>query len=209
MTGYRVEELLARARALTDRHGRALLGITGPPGAGKSTLAGALAAALGSDAVVIGMDGFHLADPELARLGRSDRKGAPDTFDRAGFAAALRRLRAADETVYLPRFHREIEAAVAGELAVEPAVPLLLVEGNYLLHWADVHALLDEVWYLDPPQAARVDLLIARHVGFGRSPAAARDWVLRSDEANAELIRADRDVADVVVRAGAQWSADR
>jgi pantothenate kinase len=70
---------------------RLLLGITGSPGAGKSTLAAFLAETCG--AVVVPMDGFHLADVELARRGLLDRKGAPETFDGWGYAALLARVR--------------------------------------------------------------------------------------------------------------------
>lgn len=203
LSRFRPAGLLERAaRSIGDR--RRLLGLTGPPGAGKSALAEALAEAAGpaARAAVVAMDGFHLADAELARLGRSQRKGAPDTFDRAGFAAALRRLRDGVDTVYLPRFHREIEAAVAGSVAIAPDVALLVVEGNYLLRWPEVRDLLDEVWYLDPDPRRRVEALIGRHIEYGREPDAARQWVLRSDEANAALVAADRDRADLVVTWG-------
>ena len=100
------------------------------------------------------MDGFHLAQEELVRLGRRDRMGAPDTFDAAGYVALLRRLRAGgEEVVYAPAFRREIEEPIAGAIAVPPTVPLVVTEGNYLLldgaGWTGVRALLDEAWYVD------------------------------------------------------------
>ncbi|MEP6851157.1 MAG: nucleoside/nucleotide kinase family protein [bacterium] len=199
LTRFRPRDLATRAAAMIGPS-RRLLGLTGPPGAGKSTLATALIAAIGpTRAALVGMDGFHLADGELARLSRTERKGAPDTFDRAGFVAALRRLREAQEVVYLPRFDRDLEAAIAGSQAVERSIPLLVVEGNYLLNWPEVAELLDAVWYLDPDPSRRVASLIERHVAFGRSRLAAREWVLGSDEANAALVAADRDRADLVV----------
>lgn len=197
--------LLERARQLASGP-RRLLGITGPPGAGKSTLAAALVAALGGRAVLVPMDGFHLAQAELERLGRADRKGAPDTFDAAGFVALLTRLRAAagKETVYAPTFDRTIEEPVAGAIPVEPHVPLVVVEGNYLLHddgaWSRVPALLDETWYVDVDDAVRVERLVERHVAFGKAPAAARAWALGPDERNARLVAAGRARADRSVR---------
>lgn len=197
--------LLGRAVRLAGGS-RRLLGLAGPPGAGKSTLAAALVAALGERAVLVPMDGFHLAQAELVRLGRADRKGAPDTFDVDGLVALLVRLRAqgpADPVVYAPRFDRHLEEAVAGAVPVSAATPLVVVEGNYLLHdegsWAQARDLLDEAWYLDLPDGVRVERLVARHVAHGRTPGAAREWVLRSDEANARLVARGRERADVVV----------
>ena len=199
-----LQPVVDRARFLVSSGQRRLLGITGAPGAGKSTVAERLVDALGADAVLVPMDGFHLADAELDRLGRRDRKGAPDTFDAAGFVALLRRLReAGPDTVYAPVFDRGLEAAVAGSIAVLQRTPLVVTEGNYLLlddePWRQVRPLLDEAWFVAVDPALRVERLIARHVAHGRSPAAAMEWVLRSDEANAALVEQTRQRADLVV----------
>jgi pantothenate kinase len=197
-----------RARALAGQGDRRILGIVGAPGGGKSTLAAELVAELGPDkARLVGMDGFHLAQAELERLGRADRKGAPDTFDVSGFAALLRRLRAREEAVvYAPLFRREIEEPVASAVPVPREVPLVVTEGNYLLvadgDWAQVRALLDEAWFVEGDEDRRRDRLIARHIEFGKAPDLAREWVMRSDERNAELVATTRHRADLVVRVG-------
>jgi pantothenate kinase len=193
---------LARAESLLAQGGRRLLGLAGPPGGGKSTLASALAAHLGPRAVVVPMDGFHLANSELARLGRAARKGAPDTFDAAGFVSLLQRLRrpVAGETVYAPEFRREIEEALAGAIAVPAEVELVITEGNYLLldegPWRAVRPLLDEAWYVSQPEPLRLSRLLARHVQHGRTPEAAAAWVQATDEPNARRIEATRPRAD-------------
>ncbi|GAA2974753.1 nucleoside/nucleotide kinase family protein [Streptomyces drozdowiczii] len=201
-----ISDLTARARSLAEAGGRRVLGIAGPPGAGKSTLAGRITDALGPLAVLVPMDGFHLAQAELERLGRAGRKGAPDTFDAAGYVALLRRLRAPEPgtVVYAPAFDRSLEEPVAGAVPVPPEVPLVVTEGNYLLYgegpWAPVRGLLDEAWYLEPDDAVRVPRLVERHVRYGKRRADAERWVARSDEANARLVAAFRDRADLVVR---------
>ena len=198
-------EALARLDELAARCRRVLLGITGSPGSGKSTLAQALHAARPTLTALVPMDGFHLAQAELERLGRAGRKGAPDTFDADGFVALLRRLReGTDRTVYAPVFRREIEEPVANALPVAPQVPVVIVEGNYLLledgAWGEVRGLLDEAWHVAVDPAVRVPQLIARHVAFGRSPEAAHAWVMRSDEANARRVEAVAHRADRVIR---------
>jgi len=206
----RFDALVARAAALTVPGRRRLLGICGPPGAGKSTLAERLVEALGERAVLVGMDGFHLAQRELRRLGRLERKGAPDTFDAAGYVDLLLRLRrngpdaAGAETVYAPEFRREIEEPVACAVPVPPEIPLVVTEGNYLLlpeqPWSKARAALDEVWFLAPNEEERVRRLVDRHLRYGLSPEQARHRALSFDQANAELISATATGADLVLR---------
>ncbi|MCF2534626.1 nucleoside/nucleotide kinase family protein [Streptomyces sp. FB2] len=206
-------ELLDRARSLADGGGRAVLGIAGSPGAGKTTLAETLVRELNGTGdpwvAHVPMDGFHLADAELERLGRRDRKGAPDTFDAAGYAALLRRLREepGDDIVYAPGFERELEQPIAGTVPVEPTARLVVTEGNYLLldtgAWARVRAQLDEVWFCELDEEERLRRLIARHERFGKTHEEAVAWVMRSDQRNAELVAATRDRADLTVPATA------
>jgi pantothenate kinase len=201
-----VGELSARARRLATPGHRRILGIAGPPGAGKSTLAAQLVEALAGLAVLVPMDGFHLARAELDRLGRAGRKGAPDTFDAAGYAALLRRVRTPGEEgpVYAPAFDRTLEEPIAGAVPVPPHIPLVVTEGNYLLHddgpWAPVRGLLDEVWFLDLDPDVRVRRLVDRHVRFGKPRPYAERWVAGSDETNARLVDRGRGRADLVVR---------
>ena len=195
-----VGALVGRARALAAAGERRILGIAGPPGGGKSTVARTVVAELGELARLVPMDGFHLAQPELVRLGRRDRMGAPDTFDAQGYAALLRRLRGDEPVVYAPEFRREIEEPIAGSIAVPRQVPLVVTEGNYLLLWEFVRPLLDETWYVQTDEELRVQRLIQRHIQFGKTPEYARAWVMRSDERNAELVAATAAAADVLVR---------
>ncbi|MFE2262261.1 nucleoside/nucleotide kinase family protein [Streptomyces griseosporeus] len=209
------DDLLDRARALADRRPRAILGITGSPGAGKSTLAEHLVRALNGDGppwvAHVPMDGFHLADVELERLGRRDRKGAPDTFDAAGYAALLRRLREETdgEVVYAPGFERVLEQPLAGAIPVPPAARLVVTEGNYLLleagAWARVRPQLDEVWFCELDEQERIRRLVARHEEFGKGHREAEAWVLGTDQRNAELVAATRERADLVVRDVLGW----
>ncbi|MEU8487983.1 nucleoside/nucleotide kinase family protein [Streptomyces sp. NPDC048641] len=200
-----VTDLRQRARALAASGQRAILGIVGAPGSGKSTLAARLVAELGPrTAVVVPMDGFHLANSELDRLGRRERKGAPDTFDVAGYTALLQRLRdPAEDGVYAPEFRREIEEAVAGAIPVPADVPLIITEGNYLLldegDWASVRTFLDQVWFLATDHETRLQRLIERHVAYGKSPTQARAWSLGSDQDNADLVSATMPRADLVL----------
>ncbi|MEU8260086.1 nucleoside/nucleotide kinase family protein [Micromonospora sp. NPDC048999] len=200
-----LDELVTRARALAAAGPRQLLGIAGAPGAGKSTLAERIVAEVGSAARLVPMDGFHLAQSELVRLGRAERKGAPDTFDANGFVATMRRLHRLEPTsVWAPMFRRDLEEPVAGAIEVPPEVRLVVTEGNYLLlredPWDEVRSLLHQAWFLDLDVELRQRRLTARHEAYGKTPEQARAWALGSDEANAARVAGTAERADLVVR---------
>jgi pantothenate kinase len=185
---------------------RRIIGIAGSPGAGKTTYAEGLVAEserAGTRTAYLPMDGFHLADASLRTLGLIDRKGAPETFDAWGYAALLRRVREGEHTVWAPGFERDLEQPLAGAIAIEPDVELVVTEGNYLLldspEWRAVREALDEVLFLDCPNDVRRSRLVARHVAFGKTPAEAEAWVARVDDVNAALVAGSRDRADRVV----------
>lgn len=205
------DQLAARIESVRSRVDapRVIIGIAGAPGSGKTTLAEHLVRHLagtddwrGSAAAHVPMDGFHLADAELVRLGRRDRKGAPDTFDAAGYAALLGRVRAG-ETVWAPGFERVLEQPIAQALPVGPRARTVISEGNYLLlaepAWQHVRAQFHEVWFCRTDEALRHERLVARHVRFGKSPADARAWVSAVDDRNAELVAATEAAADLVI----------
>ena len=193
---------------------RVIVGIVGPPGAGKSTLAEGVAARFdrlrglpAADqhraAVCVPMDGFHLSNMELGRLGLADRKGAPETFDGWGFVHLLRRIHTAEELVYAPVFNRVLNESIGSALPIFPSVELVVVEGNYLLlaedPWVRARSLYDLTIYLDVPDDVRLPRLVGRQRARGLDASAALDWVRRSDEANARLIVTTRGYADVVL----------
>ncbi|WP_114149474.1 nucleoside/nucleotide kinase family protein [Glycomyces xiaoerkulensis] len=203
--------LLDRVRTLTGRGRRALIGITGCPGAGKSTAAAWLARSIDPEArraVRVPMDGFHLADAELRRLDRLGRKGAVDTFDGRGYLQLLRRAAAErDANVYAPEFDRRLEQPVAGSIPIPPEAELVVTEGNYLLDpeepWPLVRGALTEVWYCDLDDETRLARLAERHRAFGKSRERTRAWIEAVDEPNARRIRKYRDLADLVFDFGA------
>lgn len=200
-----LDELVTAAQALVLPGERRILGLAGAPGSGKSTLGEILASALGDDAILVGLDGFHLANAELHRLGRHERKGAADTFDAAGYTNLLFRLRSGtDEVVYAAVFDRSLEESIACAAPIRSDIPLVITEGNYLLvddhAWGGVRSQLDECWFVDPGEDTRIERLIARHQRYGRSPSEARERSLGSDQRNAELINSSRTRADRIVR---------
>ena len=186
-----LDAAIRHAEALVSGGGR-ILGIVGKPGSGKSTLTAALLDHFGDAAAPFPMDGFHLSNDELARRGLADRKGAPETFDADGYVAMLQRVCDRRHDVLAPVFVRSMDESIAAAIRIGVDQPLVITEGNYLLlridPWSKIATLLDESWFVQVDDRLRYQRLIDRHVGHGRSPQAATEWVDRSDEANATLI---------------------
>ena len=200
------EAALARIQNhLENSTERVLIGIIGKPGAGKSTLSKFLMAKLPKEFVtVVPMDGYHLSNKVLKDLKRADRKGAPDTFDVAGFISLVKRIRTEQtQNIYYPIFDRAIEESIAAQGVVTSATKVVIIEGNYLLHndggWEVCNDLLDESWMVDVDDDKRISRLISRHIAYGKEPEAAKAWAKGTDEVNAKLIERGRNRADFIV----------
>lgn len=201
-----LETALDRALLLSQENdSRVIIGLVGKPGSGKSTLSSYLLKKLPQESTaLIPMDGFHLSNAQLALLGRSDRKGASDTFDAHGYAELLQRIKTDfTQEIYFPIFHREIEESIAAEGVIHPHTSLVITEGNYLLlnepGWSGVAPLLTECWFVDVANDRRMARLVARHIKFGKSVEEAHAWAHGTDQHNADLIEATRTKADVVI----------
>lgn len=189
------EELAAlvagRIAALPATDRRRLVGIAGPPASGKSSLAEALVARLGEQAVLVPMDGFHLDNRLLDARGLRHRKGAPETFDADGFSHAIWRLREAPQVV-LPIFDRERDLSVAGAISVTERHRIAVVEGNYLLFdelpWRYLSGLWDLSVWTAPPEDVLRQRLVARWQAHGLAPAAARSRAETNDIPNARRV---------------------
>ena len=182
--------LVERARALPRPASGGSSGSPGRPAAGSRRSRARSSPSSGERARLVPMDGFHLAQAELVRLGRRDRMGAPDTFDAAGYAALLARLRGDEPVVYAPEFRREIEEPIAGAIAVPRTSRWSSPRATTCCCGTAIPPLLDETWYVETDEELRVQRLIQRHIQFGKTPEYARAWVMRSDERNAELVAA-------------------
>ncbi|MEV0319052.1 nucleoside/nucleotide kinase family protein [Streptomyces sp. NPDC050658] len=192
---------------LTADRPRTLLGIAGPPGAGKSTLARALVAAIGDGAAYLPLDGFHLSNVQLERLALSSRKGSEPSFDVRGYVALLARvLEDTGDDIYVPDYDRSLHEPVAARHRVPLAARLVVTEGNYLAcdlpGWRTARALLAECWYVGTPAEVRQPRLVERQLAGGRTPDEARAWVATNDDPNGELVeksrlRCDRTVSTI------------
>ncbi|GAA2841562.1 nucleoside/nucleotide kinase family protein [Kitasatospora paracochleata] len=209
-----VDSLVADALRLLHGRGsgigRTVLGLAGPPAAGKSTLAHRLVAEVnrheGPDtAAYLPLDGFHLSNAQLDRLGLRARKGSPESFDAWGYAALLQRVATERfRDVYAPDFDRDLDEPVAARHVIRPQTRLVVTEGNYLASaeapWQQARTVLRELWYVDEDDDLRDARLLARHLGTGDAPAVARRRIDANDHPNGEHVKAGRPLCTRVVR---------
>lgn len=203
---HSLDQALNRAKELaSDSDKRIIIGIIGKPGAGKSTLSSHLMKNLPKETTaLVPMDGYHLSNLQLKKLGRADRKGAPDTFDATGFVNLLKRISAdTSNDIYFPIFHREIEESIAAEGVVTKETKFVITEGNYLLHnqggWQEVAPVLTESWYVQVDDKLRLERLVNRHIKYGKEPKFAHDWAHGTDERNAQLVEGTKPRSSVIV----------
>lgn len=198
-----VEEI---ASLLQGSKPRTMIGIVGKPGAGKSTVVTEIQKQFSTEEVaIIPMDGYHLSNEELIKLGRRERKGAPDTFDVEGFISLITRVRnEIDKDHTFPIFHREIEASKADEGIVLRNTKVIVIEGNYLFseehNWSEVFPLLDQSWFIEIDDEIRMQRLITRHIKYGKTPQEAEEWSRGSDEANAKFIAKTASRAERIIK---------
>ncbi|MCP3994247.1 MAG: nucleoside/nucleotide kinase family protein [bacterium] len=200
-----IQTIIRHLEHRLQRGERCLVGVTGPPGVGKSTFVADLASRFDPTPPIVGMDAFHLGHQHLESIGQVHRKGAHHTFDAWGYVATLRRIvkQGPDEAVYVPRFDRSIEDSIAAAVPITDSDQLILTEGNYLLldipPWNQLRDLLSLTVYLDLEEEVRLDRLVRRHVEFGKTQEHAVRHVHESDQLNAHLIAGSRHHADYVV----------
>ena len=177
--------------ALQRRAGNArrfLVGLAGPPAAGKSTLAEALRENLlarGESAEILPMDGFHMDNAILAERGLLQRKGVPESFDGRGFVDIVNALKRAEGEVLVPVFDRSRELAVNAARAIPLETRFVLAEGNYLLFrdapWDRLDGVFDFTIFVGPPYKVLEERLRQRWLGYAL-PADEIQWKLYGND---------------------------
>ncbi len=196
-----LEALARKIGAVAYTGKRRIVALAGPPASGKSTLAETLERN-DSTMQVVPMDGFHLDNALLIERGLLSRKGAPETFDVAGFIHLIRRLKTEDDVVF-PRFDRSLDMSIAGAGIIRPETTTILVEGNYLMLdqpvWRDLRQIWDLSVGIDVSLQVLEQRLLQRWIDHGYTPRDAQAKAEGNDLPNAKLVLESAYPCDIII----------
>ena len=202
--GDLVDHIIRRS----DGNQRFIIAIAGPPGAGKSTLSEQLVTMLKTrsrHSRIISMDGFHLENSTLKRLGLFDKKGSPTTFDVPAFIQVMKRLAAYESDVAIPKFDRKKDISIERASIVSTQDKILIVEGNYLLlndeQWVELQDIWDETVFINPGMDILEKRLIDRWLSYGMDNESAKNRAFGNDIPNAKNIIENSLPANILIGA--------
>ena len=201
--GDLVDHIIRRS----DSSQRFIIAIAGPPGSGKSTLSEQLVEMLKIQSIqshIISLDGFHLENSILKRLGLLDRKGSPSTFDVPAFIQVMHRLAAYESDVAIPKFDRKKDISIERASIVSTKDRILIVEGNYLLlnnkQWAELQDIWDETVFINPGMGVLKKRLIDRWLFYGMDNESAQNRAFRNDIPNAKNVIENSLPANILIK---------
>ena len=202
--GDLVDHIIRRS----DVSQRFIIAIAGPPGSGKSTLSEQLVTMLKArsrHSRIISMDGFHLENSTLKRLGLFDKKGSPTTFDVPAFIQVMKRLAAYESDVAIPMFDRKKDITIENASIVSTQDKILIVEGNYLLlndkQWVELQDIWDETVFINPGMDILKKRLIDRWLSYGMDNESAKNRAFGNDIPNAKNIIENSLPANILIGA--------